>query len=215
MAIWKWCIVAGVIFLVIGIAVPLIVVSIENHQARNNKKLLANKTGEQEKSARSTAVIVFSRSGNTAVAGNHFANKHNADLFRLEALDYALGLKGWINALLDARKDEAVITPVTLDLSQYETIFLGSPIWLYSPAPPIWEFAKNNRFDGKKVVLFNTFNSQFKKEFINNFKTLVIENGAIEFQHIYVQRGRMGQQITTEEMIQLFDEQLKLNEGVE
>jgi len=68
---------------------------------------------------------------------------------------------GWVNAMRDAKRHEAVISPLTVDLSGHDVVYLGSPIWLYSPAPPIWEFVKRNRFDGKRVVLFNTFNSRF------------------------------------------------------
>ena len=66
---------------------------------------------------------------------------------------------GWVNAMRDARS-KAVIAPQTIDLSGHDVIYLGSPIWLYSPAPPIWQFVQQNRFDGKRVVLLNTFNSR-------------------------------------------------------
>ena len=49
----------------------------------------------QSNDAPSTAaVIMFSRSGNTAVLARHFATQHNADFFQLRANDYALGLIG-------------------------------------------------------------------------------------------------------------------------
>ncbi len=202
------------LFIVIGllaltaVSISIFVISTENQQASKNQKQLDEILVAKQPPPR-TAVIVFSRSGNTAVAGKHFAKKYNADFYRLESPDYKLGLKGWINALLDARKNESVITPATIELKQYETIFLGSPIWLYSPAPPIWQFAKNNRFDGQQVILFNSYNSQFKQEFIDDFENLVVQKGSVNFKHIAVQRGRMGQQITTEQMIQLFEEQLE------
>ena len=57
--------------------------------------------------------------------------------------------------------------------------------------------------------MFNSYNSQFKQEFIDDFENLVVQKGSANFKHIAVQRGRMGQQITTEQMIQLFEEQLE------
>jgi hypothetical protein len=100
-------------------------------------------------------------------------------------------------------------TPRTIDLSQYNTVFLGSPIWLYSPAPPIWQFAKNNQFDGKEVILFNTFNSKFEQANIEELMKPVYENGAKSFDHRFIKRGRMGQQISTEIMLERFDENSK------
>ncbi|MCO5155472.1 MAG: hypothetical protein M9945_01765 [Aquamicrobium sp.] len=132
------------------------------------------------------------------------ARRLNARLITLEAEDYRLGLWGWIKAMRDAR-GEGAITPQTVDLDAFDTLYLGSPVWLYSPAPPIWSFVAHNRFDGKRVVLFNTFNSQFKPEFIAEFEARVMENGARSFEHLSVQRGRMTQQLTPQEMLRAID----------
>ena len=147
------------------------------------------------------AVIYFSRSGNTALAARHIANRMNARLVELSAPAYELGLGGWCNAMRDARGRTVDITPRTMDLSAYDPIYLGSPIWLYSPAPPIWVFAESNRFDGKRVVLFNTFNSKFEVEYIEQLRKIVMERGALSFEHRYVRRGRMTQQISADSML--------------
>lgn len=194
---------AAMIILVV-IAVPLIVVQIENAQSKKNEPLFEKPLPSITSPAR-VAVIVFSRSGNTAVLARHIAELHHADLYRLESPDYDPGLMGWINAMMDARQSEAVISPQSIDLSKYSTIYLGSPIWLYSPAPPIWKFVETNNFTGKDVILFNTFNSQFKQEFIDKFQQRLIAKGASSFKHQFVQRGRMGQQIPVESMLVTFD----------
>ncbi|MBO2679089.1 hypothetical protein I6M56_09410 [Shewanella algae] len=155
---------------------------------------------------RNVAVVVFSRSGNTGVLADHIAETLDADVHELVANDYQLGMVGWINALNDARNDFADISPNHIDVSHYDTVYLGSPIWLYSPAPPIWQFANNTDFTNKHVVLVNTFNSQFKQHFIDEFEALVRSKGAISFAHQYVKRGRMGSQMSSQELIQRFDE---------
>ena len=101
----------------------------------------------------------------------------------------------------------AAVAPRALDLSAYDSVYLGSPLWRYSPAPPIWQFVDLNRFDGKHVVLFNTFNSEFKPEYIDAFRTRVMERGAKSFEHRSVRWGRMTQQISTEELLQSVDAQ--------
>lgn len=95
--------------------------------------------------------------------------------------------------MLDARGSEADISPPIIDLSGYHTVYLGSPIWLYA-APPIRAFVEQNRFDGKRVVLFNSYNSEFKREFIEDFRATVLSKGATSFEHRVVRRGRMTQQ---------------------
>jgi len=184
--------------------VPLAVTRIESHQARETARLLPHE-GNAGPSAQRTAVVFFSRSGNTALLSRHLSKRLNAVLYRLEASDYDLGLVGWVNAMRDARGHEAVISPQTIDLSANEVVYLGSPIWLFSPVPPIWQFIEQSRFDGKRVVLFNTFNSRFKPEYIETFRQRVLQRGARSFEHQFIRRGRMGQQLSSQEMLDAFD----------
>lgn len=206
MTILKGVLVVGTLILIALVLVPVVVTQIENHQASENK-LILNKLRSAPEKEKSTAIIVFSRSGNTAVLARHLAELQQADFFRLKSPDYDLGLVGWVNAMLDARSGEAQVMPETIDLTQYSRIYLGSPIWLYSPAPPVWQFVENNDFTGKHVVLFNTFNSQFKPEFIDHFKQRVLYRGAISFDHQFVKRGRMGHQLSAEDMLESFGKQ--------
>ncbi|MEX1376240.1 MAG: flavodoxin [Eubacteriales bacterium] len=43
-----------------------------------------------------------------------------------------------------------------IDISEYDTIFIGSPNWYGSIAPPVRTFLVNNDFTGKKVIPFAT-----------------------------------------------------------
>ncbi len=200
----RWIIIIAVLAIIVALTVAFVVTRVENLQFSKNK-LLTQVGSLPVVSESKVAVIVFSRSGNTGVLANHIADKMNGHLYEITAKDYDLGIPGWINALKGARSNIADISPETIDLSAYETIYLGSPIWLYSPAPPIWQFAKNSDFTGKNVVLFNTFNSKFEESFIRDFEILVRSKGAVSFNHKYVNRGRMGDQISTEEMLNNFD----------
>lgn len=200
----RWIIIIAVLAIVAAFTVAFVVTRVENSQSSKNKQL--RQFGPLSVTTESNvAVVVFSRSGNTGVLANHIADKRNGHLYEITAEDYDLGIPGWISALKDARNNLANISPQTIDLSAYETIYLGAPIWLYSPAPPIWQFAKNSDFTDKNVVLFNTFNSKFEESFIRDFELLVRSKGAVSFKHQYVDRGRMGNQISTEDMLNNFD----------
>ena len=183
---------------------PVVVTFVDSYQARKNAASLAQRTVREPSTIR-VAVVYYSRSGNTALMAQRIAQRVNGKLYRLESPDYQPTLVGWLRAMLDARKHEAVISPSTIDLGAYDSIYLGSPIWLYSPAPPIWQFVELNRLENKHVFLFNTFNSQFKPEYIEKFRARVMERGAKSFEHRYVKRGRMGQQLSTEELLQAVD----------
>lgn len=206
----KWLVIALCLVLLAAFSLAFIVTRIENAQAAKNTERLSNSLSSQAAtpySGASVAVVVFSRSGNTGVLANHIARLEQADVYEITATDYALGIPGWISALKDARSNVAAISPAVIDLAQYKKVYLGSPIWLYSPAPPIWQFVKSNDFQHKEVVLFNTFNSKFEQHFIDDFAALVKAKGAGSFAHKYVKRGRMGDQISTEQMLSEFDKQ--------
>ena len=79
---------------------------------------------------------------------------------------------------------------------------VGTPISLYSPAPPVWQFIAANKFSWQPVVLFNTFNGKFEQIFINQFKVAILSRGGNFTDHIWVKRGRMTQQIDAEDMLQ-------------
>ncbi|WP_372378911.1 flavodoxin family protein [Vibrio natriegens] len=201
----RWIGIVLLIAVVVVFLVAFVVTRVENAQHSANQQLQERQATASDKQA-TTAVVVFSRSGNTGILANHIANKTNANIYEITANNYELGVPGLISALKDARSNVADIMPTRIDLSSYDTVYLGSPIWLYSPAPPIWQFAKDNDFTNKHVVLFNTFNSKFEQHFIDEFEALVRSNGAVSFSHQYVKRGRMGSQISTEQMVKIFDQ---------
>lgn len=192
---------------ILALAVLVIyVIETEKAQYRRNAEMVDYEPGTTLESR--VLVVYFSRSNNTELMAMEIAKHYNAQLVRLNADKYRIGFYGWLNALRDAQTKHAEITPEKIDLSSYETIFIGSPIWWYSPAPPAWQFINNNDFSNKNIILFNTFNSRFKQEYIDEFKTKIEEKGGIFIKHIYVKRERMNQQISTESLLKKVGQQL-------
>lgn len=187
------------IWIILGLAllVPAViivtVISIEKFQYNRNQKVIQSLKNEAHSTK--TLVVFFSRSGNTELMARKIASLKNGDIVPLQADHYRLGFWGWLHALHDARGTETEITPTKIALTGYDTIYIGSPIWLYSPAPPVWEFVMNNDFTNKNVILFNSMNSNFGQNFIDNFKSEVEKQGGKFIKHIYINRGRMTQQM--------------------
>ena len=175
------------------------VLGIEYSQAKENAKQL--NAFDINPNAAKTLVAYFSRSGNTELMAYKIAEVTNGNILNIQSPDYKLGLKGWIQAMVDARKMRAVLATKKFDLSTYDTIYVGSPIWLYSPAPPVFEFVRNNDFTGKTVILFNSLNSKFEQKYIDQFSDLVNAQGGRVIKHIYVIRGRMTRQLDVEDFL--------------
>lgn len=202
------------IFITLGAlaaAVAVVLLAVSLIESRQANQLAGLEADSHPAANTTTAVVYFSRSGNTALAARRLATRLGARIFALDAPAYRLGPRGLVQALGDANTlknaPEALpdILPRTLDLTPFEMVWLGSPVWLYSPAPPIWAFVEHNRFDGKDVVLFNTYNSHFGEEHIAALKAKVMARGARSFTHRHVLRGRMTQQLTPEQMLDEID----------
>lgn len=75
------------------------------------------------------------------------------------------------------------LLPYNINLEQYDTIFIGSPVWFGSYAPPINTFLSENEIKGKKIGIFICSGNN-KRNTFNNFEEVLKENdiiGEIEF----------------------------------
>ena len=156
-------------------------------------------------------VVYYSRSGNTEAMAREVARKFDADIIKIGAKRYSLNFKGWRNANNDAENKvtKVQIEPEVVDLEKYDLVFIGSPIWWYRPAPPLWTFVAMNDFKRKNVVLFNTFNSRFKSEEIEKFQKEIERRGGKLIDHIFIRRGRVYYQKSGEQLIEESQEILR------
>jgi flavodoxin len=148
-------------------------------------------------------VAYYSRTGHTEAMAREIARALGADLVHIEAGDYPPGVGGALRAASDAiGRKPAQTSPAEVDLSRYRLVLLGSPIWFFRPAPPLWSFVERNDLTGKRVVLFNSFNSRFDAEEVALFRAGVERRGGRLVDHLYVRRGRYLWQKSREELLQ-------------
>ena len=120
---------------------------------RNKLVIYFSRTGEQY------TVGVIDK-GNTAIVADMIAEIADADLFEVLPVDDHYPMT--YNALTDVAKQEqnANARPEYAgslpDLSQYETIFIGAPVWWGDWPMIMYTVFENNDFTGKKLVPFST-----------------------------------------------------------
>ncbi len=178
--------------------------------AQSNEK---DKLSIDNKTSAKALVVVYSYTGNTRAVADEIIKRFKTDIVIIKAKKYD-GLTGSIKANNDAWNEvnNTDIKPETVDMRQYNLIFLGSPIWWYRPAVPLWTFVEKNTFRDKTVILFNTFNSKFKSEYIEEFINLVKKKDGQFLDHIYVRRGRWYSQLSREELLEKFNKILDKKE---
>ena len=112
-----------------------------------------------------TLVVYFSASGNTGRVAGYIAEALNADTFELiPTQPYTSADLNWtapgsrVNLEHDdeSLRDVALVENTVDNWADYNTVFLGYPIWWGIAAWPVNSFVKSNDFTGKTVIPFCT-----------------------------------------------------------
>ncbi|MBP5541824.1 MAG: NAD(P)H-dependent oxidoreductase [Bacteroidales bacterium] len=119
-------------------------------------------TNKQEAQAPKTLVLYYSLTGNTQAVAEEIANRLGSDIEGIACVDpYDTNFQACIQRCMQEREQGVLpdIQPVNADLSQYDIIFIGYPVWFGTYAPPVITFLNNADLSGKKIVPFCTFGS--------------------------------------------------------
>lgn len=105
----------------------------------------------------STLVVYFSFGGNTKFIAEKIAETISADMIELNTSKkyptegfrkYFWGGKSVIFG------EKPKLTNENIDLSRYETIIIGTPVWAGSYSPPVKSFISQYKIQGKRIALF-------------------------------------------------------------
>lgn len=123
-------------------------------------------TPETQAPARSKILVVyFSATGNTEEVANSIAKTTGADIFKLEPQNpYTSADLNYTNSssrvVYEHEHPEAqnvpLVSTVVPNWSEYDTVFIGYPIWWHTASWVVNDFVKNNDFTGKTVIPFST-----------------------------------------------------------
>ena len=113
-------------------------------------------------------VVYYSASGNTKRVAEDIAEAAGGDLFEIVPTEvYTSDDLNWTNS--DSRvsrehddeslRDVPLTTTEVENWDDYDTVFIGYPIWWGIAAWPVDNFVKNNDFTGKTVIPFATSSS--------------------------------------------------------
>ena len=115
-----------------------------------------------------TLVVYFSGSGNTKRVAGYLAEATGGDLFEIVPVTpYTSADLSWTTSGSRVNRehdDESLrniplVTTTPENFDNYDTVFIGYPIWWGIAAWPVNNFVKNNDFTGKTVIPFATSTS--------------------------------------------------------
>lgn len=104
-----------------------------------------------------TLVVYFSFDGNTKFVAEKIAETINADIIELKT-SKTYPTEGFRKYFWGGKSvifgEKPKLTNKHIDLNQYETIIIGTPVWAGSFTPPIKSFISQYKIEGKRVALF-------------------------------------------------------------
>ena len=108
-------------------------------------------------------VAFFSASGTTANVAKDLAKAANADLYEIKpAVPYSKADLNWMDKQsrssveMRDKSSRPALADTDANIANYDTIFIGFPIWWYVAPTIINSFLEAYDFSGKKIVLFAT-----------------------------------------------------------
>ena len=118
-------------------------------------------------------VVYYSRTGNTKQVAEMIAGELKADLEELVDKKGRRGLLGYLRSGRDAVRDKTTeLKPLQRQSSDYDLIFVGTPVWASRPAPAVRAFLESQDLSGKKVALFCTMASRGEEATFSTMRTL-------------------------------------------
>lgn len=138
----------------------------ESSESQSTQDSTMESEASQEESATGkTLVVYFSATGNTESAANYIAQATGGDLFELEPAepytDEDLNYNNDDSRVSREHEDESLrdvelVADTVENWDEYDTVFIGYPIWWGIAAWPVDNFVEANDFTGKTVIPFAT-----------------------------------------------------------
>lgn len=141
---------------------------------------------EKEPAVNKTLVAYFSASGTTKKVSENLAKALNADIYEIKPLKpYTQADLDWTNKnsrssveMADHNSRPEMVKD-DFSVSEYDTIFLGFPIWWYIAPTIVNTFLEKHDFSNKKIILFATSGGSGFGKTIDNLKPSVSESAEI------------------------------------
>lgn len=132
-----------------------------------------------------TIVIYYTWSGNTETVAKLIQQQTNGDLFQIKPVnpyptDYNKCVDQSKGEIQSGYMPELVSLPDE-SIKQYDTVFIGTPVWWCTMAPPVLTLLSNVDLTGKIIIPFSTHGGDGElnslKDIVKNCPNSISRNG--------------------------------------
>lgn len=137
-------------------------------EAPSSSEVSSQAQAEDTGSGSNVLVVYYSATGNTAQMAQYIADSTGGDLFEIQPVEpYTDDDLNWTddNSRVsqehadESLRDVELVADTVDNWDQYDTVFIGYPIWWGIAAWPVDGFVAANDFSGKTVIPFCTSSS--------------------------------------------------------
>ena len=137
-------------------------------EAPSSSEVGSEAAESEDASGSNVLVVYYSATGNTAEVAQYIADSTGGDLFEIQPVEpYTDDDLNWTddNSRVsqehadESLRDVELVADTVDNWDQYDTVFIGYPIWWGIAAWPVDGFVEANDFSGKTVIPFCTSSS--------------------------------------------------------
>lgn len=116
-------------------------------------------------SEKKVLVVYYSWGRNTKAVGDYIATKIGADVYEIETeTPYPADYDECVRVVGEqGREYMPSLKPTTVNIKDYDVVFIGSPCWWGTIANPVRSFIMQHDFSGKTVIPFMTAGTSGKR----------------------------------------------------
>lgn len=135
----------------------------------NNRSQVKDEKMNSELTTKKILIAYFSWGGNTRQVAENIAKQTGGTLFRIETVkDYPTEYEACTEVVKVERDNNIYpeLKTVVENLEQYDTIFVGCPVWWHTAPMAVHSFLKSDKynFTGKTIIPFCTYGATYRDE---------------------------------------------------
>jgi flavodoxin len=142
-------------------------------QKSQNKKTSLVKT-KTKSNNKKILVVYYSRTNTTRKVAIDISQHISCDLEEINDTKDRSGVIGYLTATKDAvKKNNTIIRPIERDISSYDLIIIGTPIWAWTISTPIRTFINEYKDKIKEFSLFATMGGKGDVETFSEIEKII------------------------------------------
>ena len=173
----------------------------QDQQEQSSTEFEKEMTGNKYDIEGKTLIAYFSRTGNTLTIASLINRKIGGEIFKIEPVEaYSYDYDETSQRAQQEKNSNArpELAKKIENIEEYDTIFLGYPIWFDTMPMPVYTFLDTYNLDGKTIIPFCTSSSSASGTSITDIKNL--EPNANVLSGLSIKGSNVGEENTKKEV---------------